>query len=376
MTAADAGPWTPVFPRRSLWSTITYSKVARLGVTSLSPANGSDDKLVVIRAHQGTNLLRIPPGDAPWETRVRIIGPEVDLPPESPDRFMDPIPDSSSAVNDGRSGQAVVKIGDILSRSYSDTDSRSTIAHGNRTSPVYTIKGTDVDRMVIRTDGATQLIPATRRVFSVNGTNFAVKVVGDVPGRPILPKITDPPRKITIRPARSDDPKGAIEYATSVPISKIIIRDEPTQVTSTAREETTAPDQSSGPTHAWLPITQCAVRTLPDLLKDLAVLCTIKRRNIADIQLHVACHRFRVIRQLYDHLNKVSDLKLNLTTQTLTRTTHRRSNARSEEGQYEVCVRSNNSTSLLEAARICKEASEKAATKCSFRISTNTHTYN
>ncbi|CCE57110.1 m117 protein [Murid betaherpesvirus 1] len=64
------------FPAPSAWSTITYAKVSRPLVTSLTPANVSDDKVVVIRANE-TTFARIPPGESPWETRVRIIGSDV-----------------------------------------------------------------------------------------------------------------------------------------------------------------------------------------------------------------------------------------------------------------------------------------------------------
>lgn len=376
MTTFNEGVWTPIFPRRTSWSTITYSKVPRLGVTSLCPANDPDDKLVVIRPHRGSELLRIPPGDSPWETRVRIIGPEAETLQETTELCTDQSFGSGSAMDDGMSTQATVKIGgDILSRSYSDADTRSTPVYGVRESPVYTIKGTDVDKMVIRTDETTTLIPASRHTFSAHGPNVTVRIIETVPNTSTQTEITDPPRKIRIRPARPDDPKEAIEYATSVPVSRIIIRNGPTQKAG-PEENATTTERSSGTTHVWLPITQCAVRNLPDLLKDLAVLCTIKRRNVSDIQLHVSCHRFRTIRQLYDNLCKISNLKLNLSTQTLTRTTRRRSDIRPEGVQYEICVRSDNNTSLLEAARVCREASETVAAKCTFRISTNTHTYN
>lgn len=377
MTAVDAGTWTPVFPQGSPWSTITYSKVARLGVTSLSPANGSDDKLVVIRAHQGTNLLRIPPGDAPWETRVRIVGPEADLPSKLQTQSTNPVIDSDSAVNDGRSGRSV-KIGGTSSEDYSNSDSRPAFVPVIHESPVFTVTGTNVDRMVIRTDASTRPIPAHRRVFSLEGTNFAVRLIGSVPCRPILPKTADPPRKITIRPVKnSDDPIGAVGHTVSI--------SAPGNVHGTSDRKAEPPSkgqeniQNSRPSeaiHVRPVVEHCAVRTLPDLLNDLRLLCMVKRRYIADIQLHVSCHRFRVIRQLYDQLNKVSDLKLSLSTQTLTRTARHRSNICPEGGQYEVCVRSTNSTNLLEAARVCKEASEKASMKCVFRISTNTYTYN
>ncbi|AAF99208.1 pr117 [rat cytomegalovirus strain Maastricht] len=376
MNTVDAGDWTPVFPQKSSWSTITYSKVARLGVTSLSPANGSDDKLVVIRAHQGTNLLRIPPGDTPWETRVRIIGPEAELPPKLSSLCTTPAIDSDSAGNDGSSCRTI-KIGDVPFRTYSYTGSVPALVCENRGSPVFTVDRTNVDRMVIRTDPSTRPIPAHRRVFSLEGTNFAVRVIGGVPCRPILPKTADPPRKITIRPINNtNDPIKTLAHTVPDIAPEHVVHDGSSQKANLDEKEKIQNGHSSEMIHVRSIIEQCAVRTIHDLLKDLTLLCTIKKRSISDIQLHVSCHRFRVIRQLYDHLNKVSNLKLSLSTQTLTRTTRRRSNVCPEGGQYEVCVRSTNGTNLLEAAQICKETSEKAISKCTFRISTNTHTYN
>lgn len=375
MTAVAARTWTPVFPRQSPWSTITYSKVPKLGITSLRPANGSNHKLVVIRAHQGTNLMRIPPGHASWETRVRIIGPDADLSQGTTTSFTNPFLESGSAVNHGMPNRAFVKIqGDASSKSYSDADTRSVPVHGARPLPVYTIRGKDVDTMVIRTDESAKFVPTNLHTFSVRDSNVTLKIIKSVPNQFAGPNVAGPPRKITIRPTKPDDPAKTIEYATSIPMSRIVIRDKPTQIISP--RTIAAAGLPSDTTYAWLPITQCAVRTLPDLLKDLALLCTIKRRNVSDIQLHVTCHRFRVIRQLYDNLNKISDLRLSLSTHTLTRPSRRRSSIRPDKGQYEVCVRSDNNTSLLEAARTCKEAAERATAECSFRISTNTHTYN
>ncbi|AWV68201.1 m117 protein [Murid betaherpesvirus 1] len=74
--SGDRGARGVRFPAPSAWSTITYAKVSRPLVTSLTPANVSDDKVVVIRANE-TTFARIPPGESPWETRVRIIGSDV-----------------------------------------------------------------------------------------------------------------------------------------------------------------------------------------------------------------------------------------------------------------------------------------------------------
>lgn len=68
------GVWRVKFPRSTPWSTITYSRIKRPLRTIALPANAAVAGLVVLRADKIKTFCRIPPGESPWQTRVRIIG--------------------------------------------------------------------------------------------------------------------------------------------------------------------------------------------------------------------------------------------------------------------------------------------------------------
>nr|WEG69106.1 protein UL117 [Mastomys natalensis cytomegalovirus 2]WEG69244.1 protein UL117 [Mastomys natalensis cytomegalovirus 2]WEG69383.1 protein UL117 [Mastomys natalensis cytomegalovirus 2]WEG69521.1 protein UL117 [Mastomys natalensis cytomegalovirus 2]WEG69659.1 protein UL117 [Mastomys natalensis cytomegalovirus 2] len=321
------------FPTETAWSTIKYSRVTKPLLPSLSPANVSNDKIVVIRPCEGNSFTRIPPGETAWETRVRIVGPEA--PQEAITRTI-----HGNVVHDDLTSES--NIGTIDTRVAVSTNVNSRPHPPLDPNTLLTVIG-----IAAKSNSAGV-------VSRPNTENKLIVPVVCVPGKPQ----TEP---------------------TCLSIPSIIVRN--------VKHPTTLPrsDRSSQPT-----IPKCTEKSVKDMLRDLAVLCTVKRESILDIQLHFTCHRFRTARDTYDALCKIPNLKLIMGTQTFTerckcrcpggtRGPHHQpkpmSNVHTTTGPYEICVRSRTSSDLLEAARLCKYAAERTPQKCEFRISSNVHTY-
>nr|WEG68831.1 protein UL117 [Mastomys natalensis cytomegalovirus 1]WEG68967.1 protein UL117 [Mastomys natalensis cytomegalovirus 1]WEG71195.1 protein UL117 [Mastomys natalensis cytomegalovirus 1] len=319
------------FPAETAWSTIKYSRVTKPLLSSLSPANVSNDKIVVVRPREGNSFTKIPPGETAWETRVRIVGPEA--PKEA---IAHTVCDNVSESNDiGAVDTQIVAAADVSSsRPHPPLDSNTLL----------TVIGI----------AAKSNPPGT--VSKSNSDNRLIVPVVCVPGKPQ----TEP---------------------TCLSIPSIIVRN----VKHGGATVIPKGDRSSQPT-----IPKCTEKAVKDMLRDLAVLCTVKRESILDIQLHFTCHRFRTARDTYDALCKIPNLKLIMGTQTFTERCKCRcpggargpqhqpkpmSNVHTTTGPYEICVRSRTSSDLLEAAKLCKYAAERTPQKCEFRISSNVHTY-
>lgn len=331
--------WMPRFPNENPWSTITYSRVSRPLITTLSPANVSDDKVVILKAHESTNFAKIPPGESVWETRVRIIGPEASL--NGSESITEPFPIMKSlspvtiTVSNASSSDKIVenRLGCV----------DATPAHETETYPI------------------TQLITIMQ------------------PNQP------EPEASTITLPARIGN-QNLRQNTIGIPSPSIVIKNIKRTIVSTKDEGDTPVIKS--PNAASI-VPKCTEKPTNDMLRDLAVLCTVKRGNILDIQLHFTCDRFRTVRETYEALSKIPNLKLIMGTQTFTekckhrcspgsRETHQPkpfSNVYTDPGPYEISIRSKNSTNLLEAGKLCKYISDRSVHKCEFRISTNVHTY-
>lgn len=325
--------WIPRFPNNNPWSTITYSRVSRPLITTLSPANVSDDRIVIIKTHESNSFAKIPPGESAWETRVRIVGPEASLSDSAAMSKPFPVTKSLASLN--------VSVPD----SYIDTQT-----------------GSQLFNTVAITPEPSYISPITQLVTIVTPDQTV-----NIPSSEIINQ------NLTLNTA-------------GIPIPSIVIKNIKQTVVSTKDEENTPVVKSQNTSS----VPRCTEKPAKDMLRDLAVLCTVKRGNILDIQLHFTCDRFRTVRDTYDALSKIPNLKLIMGTQTFTEKCKCRcppgsrgvdhqpkpsSSIHTETGPYEISIRSKNSTDLLEAGRLCKYVSDKSVHKCEFRISTNVHTY-
>nr|WEG69795.1 protein UL117 [Mastomys natalensis cytomegalovirus 3]WEG69935.1 protein UL117 [Mastomys natalensis cytomegalovirus 3]WEG70075.1 protein UL117 [Mastomys natalensis cytomegalovirus 3]WEG70215.1 protein UL117 [Mastomys natalensis cytomegalovirus 3]WEG70355.1 protein UL117 [Mastomys natalensis cytomegalovirus 3] len=395
------------FPSTTFWSTITYSKVKRPLVTSLSPANVLRSNTIVIRANNtSTEFSKIPPGEAPWETSVRIIGPDAPLETSQICNT-----NATFVLNNTQIQSAHTNvINEIGNQNYSIPDKRCTTDTYTEC-PTERIKLTDlqtvdieslksIELQTVDTDPHTPIEVQIEqsKPFGIRTTESSnlvkLETINTEPVRYIDPR-TEPSKSVEL--TVGTEPNKSVELTTytkvTKPIPKIIIgtseksggdtmtlRPRPPKIQNvdTIKEPRLKPTNitHSNDANRNLIKQKFAFKNITSKIMALVNNCN----NTFDIQLHFTCKQFDVVKRAYDALSRIPSLTIVMGTQTSTtkcdcRETPKdvgKSNTHIETGQYEISVRSRTCRGLTAAARACINVANTSQRKhCEFRISTN-----
>ncbi|AKB93304.1 b117 [Murid betaherpesvirus 8] len=403
-----------VLPPRSMWSNITYVKVSHPTVSSLSPANVSNDRLIIARPI-GTSFIKIPPGESPWENRVRIISSDVNeshseadsvptsnyVPGSCSDRLYDPVSQSVSSDNtqsvynteswkdvedlikgeiktDFSDSDLVIDFDIIPSESEEDIELSNILLSEAPQKKDSKDKKSNTDEGVIRKRRRCDTGVNTSRDVSPDAKTK--KTESDLPQRGT--DATEVTSNIIVIPVTRNTDNPTTE---PVLIPKIVI---PDLGSVKGEEEIDAMLPNTDDPELALSATEGSYRN-NKILNDIVRLCET-HDNVLDIQLHLTCQKFKTVRVAYNALTKIPSLYIITGSQTLTelcrcdsteRSTseiHQQralSNTHIEIGSYEICIRSQTAPDLLEAARVCKDISDRAVYKCELKISTSVYSY-